>query len=113
MEEKILELELEKSKVSVSHILHLIATLLTGFWGLIWIKSVLNFKETDIQKKKYSLLDIFSFMIIEKDLVAIYDTRQDIVLGKLPPLRHEDRYCEFFDTVGHACYKKAHVIKHS
>ena len=29
MEEKILELELEKSKVSVSHILHLIATLLT------------------------------------------------------------------------------------
>ena len=28
MEEKILELELEKSKVSVSHILHLIATLL-------------------------------------------------------------------------------------
>ena len=37
MEEKILELELEKSKVSVSHILHLIATLLTGFWGLIWI----------------------------------------------------------------------------
>lgn len=37
MEEQIMSLELEKSKVSVSHILHLIATLLTGFWGLIWI----------------------------------------------------------------------------
>jgi len=80
-------------------------------WGIILIRNVNNFKETNVEKKHYSMFD-FSFMLIEKELVDIYDTRQDIVMGKLPPLRHEDRYCEFFDTPGHPCYQKAHKVIH-
>jgi len=62
-------------------------------WGLVLIREVDNFKEIAPEKKKYSLFN-WSLMLIEKELVEIYDTRQDIVLGKPPPLRHEVRYCE-------------------
>jgi len=81
-------------------------------WGLVLIRTVLNFKVTEITKKKYSLFD-FGFLLIEKELVDIYDTRQDILLGKPPPLRHEERYCEFYNTPGHICYKKFHKVSHS
>jgi len=60
-------------------------------WGPVLIRDVVNFRETDPEKKKYELVP--SFMWISRDLVAIYDTRQDIALGKPPPLRHEVRYC--------------------
>jgi len=82
-------------------------------WGFVLIRQVLNWKETNPEKKKYSLMDLLNWLIIEKDLVEIYDTRQDIQLGAPPPLRHEDRYCEFYDTVGHACYRKAHRVSHT
>lgn len=63
-------------------------------WGLVWIRGVQNYKETAPEKKKYELLDFFNFMIIEKELTAIYDTTQDIPAS--PPLayRHRKRYCE-------------------
>lgn len=61
-------------------------------WGLVLIRDVINFRETDPEKKKYELL--FSLMLITRELVSIYDTRQDILLGKPPPLRHEVRHCE-------------------
>lgn len=61
-------------------------------WGLVLIREVENFKVTDVTKKKYSLMG-FSFMFIEKDLVEIYDTRQDIEVGKWPPLKHSVRNC--------------------
>jgi len=66
-------------------------------WGLIMMRDVTNFKETDPEKKKYEILP--SFMFISRDLVKIYDTRQDIALGKPPPLRHEVRYCEHFGEI--------------
>jgi len=66
-------------------------------WGVVLILTVNNFKETDVLKKRYSLFD-FSFMLIEKELVDIYDTRQDIKVGNLPPLRHEERVCELHGT---------------
>jgi len=81
-------------------------------WGFILVRQVLNWKETNPEKKKYSLADLFNWLIIEKELVEIYDTRQDIKAGDPPPLRHEDRYCEFYDTEGHPCYKKAHRVSH-
>jgi len=67
-------------------------------WGLIMIRDVINFKETEPDKKKYEILP--SFMLITRDLVSIYDTRQDIALGKPPPLRHEVRFCEHHAEAG-------------
>ncbi|WP_373074005.1 hypothetical protein [Sulfurimonas sp.] len=38
MNNEIVKLELEKSKINTKHILHFILTLLTGgFWSIIWI----------------------------------------------------------------------------
>jgi len=67
-------------------------------WGLVLIRDVVNYREIDPEKKKYDILP--SFLIIEKSLVEIYDTRQDIPLGKPPPLRHEIRFCEHHKDVG-------------
>lgn len=84
-------------------------------WGLVMIRDVVNYRETEQEKKKYDLLP--SFMLITKDLVSIYDTRQDIALGKPPPLRHEVRYCEHFGSIDsktgklHDC--QFHKIFHS
>lgn len=66
-------------------------------WGLCLIRDVINFKETEPDKKKFELIP--SFLFIEKKLVDTYDTRQDIALGKPPPLRHEVRYCEHFGEI--------------
>jgi len=67
-------------------------------WGLVLIRDVINFRETAPEKKKYEILP--SFMLIERELVSIYDTRQDIALGKPPPLRHEVRVCENHKNAG-------------
>lgn len=61
-------------------------------WGLVMVREVENFRETAPEKKKYGLLP--SFFLIEKDLVSLYDTRQDIAVGEPPPLHHEERKCE-------------------
>lgn len=68
-------------------------------WGLVMVREVQNYKETDPEKKKYSWLPGFFF--IERRLTDIYDTRQDIPLGDPPPLRHEVRKCEHFGKPGH------------
>lgn len=80
-------------------------------WGLVLVRAVTNYKVTDPEKKKYSFLD-WGFLLIEKELTDMYDTTQGIKMGPLPPLRHEDRYCEHYETKGHPCYHKAHVVKH-
>jgi len=67
-------------------------------WGLVMIRDVQNFREVDPEKKKYDVIP--SFMLISKELVSIYDTRQDIALGKPPPLRHETRFCEHHKDAG-------------
>lgn len=81
-------------------------------WGLIMIRHVENYREVDPEKKEYSIVP--SFMMITRELVDIYDTRQDIALGLPPPLRHEERFCEFYHTPGHFCYqnKYAHKVMH-
>lgn len=65
-------------------------------WGLIICREVLNFRETDPDKKKYALIP--SFFLIEKRLVAIYDTTQDIPAGKPARLKHTEVFCEFHDS---------------
>jgi len=62
-------------------------------WGLILIRGVENGKETQAEKKKYSFFN-WSLMLIERDLVDMYDTTQDIKQGAWPSLKHVIRYCE-------------------
>jgi len=61
-------------------------------WGVVVIRKVQNYREVDPEKKKYEFY--FSLLFITKELISIYDTRQDIQAGKPPPLRHEERHCD-------------------
>lgn len=51
-------------------------------WGLVVVQEVEEILADDVHKRKYSLIP--SFFFIDKEDVAIYDTRQDIPLS--PPL---------------------------
>lgn len=71
-------------------------------WGLVMIRQVVNYREDDPEKKKYELVP--DFLVIEKDLIKLYDTRQDIPVGKPAPLHHkvltcEDPNCHFTKTI--------------
>lgn len=61
-------------------------------WGIIAIRDVENFRETEPEKKKYGLIP--SFFFITKQLISLYDTTQDIPQGEHPTLHHEVRKCE-------------------
>jgi len=78
-------------------------------WGLIMIREVLNYKETDPEKKRYAFIP--SFFPITRRLTALYDTRQDIALGAAPRLKHSVVYCEYYGTEGHDC--QYHKVVHS
>lgn len=67
-------------------------------WGFSIIRDVRNFRETDPEKKKYELW--FGLLLITRELTNVYDTRQDIAVGKPPPLRHEIRYCQNHKDAG-------------
>jgi len=63
-------------------------------WGLVAIREVINFKESNPTKKKYPFFP--SFFFIDREDVEIYDTRQQIDSGTLPirKLRKEVQICE-------------------
>jgi len=63
-------------------------------WGMVMIREVVNFKETEQDKKQYAFLP--SFMFIERRLTEMYDTRQDIPQGSPPRLKHKVVYCEHY-----------------
>jgi len=65
-------------------------------WGIVMCREVENFRETDPEKKKYGLVP--SLFLIRKELIKIYDTRQDIPLGQRPRLKHEVLFCEHYDN---------------
>ena len=74
-------------------------------WGVVIIRDVLNYREINPEKKEYD--PFFSWLIISRSLVDIYDTTQDIALGDPPPLHHEVRYCNHVHKDGEACgFKK-------
>jgi len=52
-------------------------------WGLVAVREVQNFKETNPTKKEYGILPTFFF--IDREDVELYDTRQAIKAGTLPP----------------------------
>jgi len=66
-------------------------------WGVIIIRDVENFRETTPDKKKHGIFP--SWLFITKELISIYDTRQDIPLGKQPPLKHTVVYCEHYGQI--------------
>lgn len=78
-------------------------------WGIVIIREVENYRETEPDKKKYSIL--FDLLFIDREKVEIYDTRQDIALGEPAPLKHLVRHCEFYGTAGHSCANHT-VIQH-
>lgn len=65
-----------------------------NIWGLIAIREVENYKETERDKKIYGMIP--SFFFIDREDVEIYDTRQAITIGKLPvkKLRKEVQVCD-------------------
>lgn len=71
-------------------------------WGVIVMRSVENYRETDPDKKRYGMIP--SFFLISKELTDMYDTQQDIPQGALPPLKHVVQYCEHHGVSGdHTC----------
>lgn len=77
-------------------------------WGVILIRGVENWKETQAEKKKYSVFN-WSLMFIEREYVDMYDTTQDIKHGGYPPLRHVVRYCDDPECEVHRKGKVVHV----
>jgi len=71
-------------------------------WGVVLIRDVENYRETAPEKKKYNFF-AWSIMLIERSLVNIYDTTQDIPVGELPRLKHTEAKCEFYGVEGHKC----------
>jgi len=73
-------------------------------WGVIIKRELENFRSTsDMQSRKYGAIpsDIF---FIEQELIDMYDTTQDVPIGKQPPLSHLERVCELH---GKGCTYKA------
>jgi hypothetical protein len=72
-------------------------------WGLILIREVdrASFTSTAIDYKFVSIIPRMLF--ITKHLCSIYDTKQELVPGKYPPLRHITRKCNEcgFEKVSH------------
>lgn len=65
-------------------------------WGVVWVRPLLNYKETDMAKRKFVNFPP-SFFFIKRKHVEMYDTTQDIPQGALPRLKHTLQYCEHFD----------------
>ena len=53
MNNKIIDLEIEKIGIKTNHLMHFLLTILTGIWGIVWIFATLrnNQKRNDIDDK--------------------------------------------------------------
>lgn len=80
-------------------------------WGIIVIRDVLNFREIAPEKKQYDMIP--GIMLIERRLTDMYDTRQDIPLGKPAPLQHVEYECELGEKCRDHYGKPFKQIKHS
>lgn len=60
-------------------------------WGVVIVREIspTDYKE---QEKEYSAKG-FSPFLITKKRVEVFDTRQEIKIGKYPPLNHIERHC--------------------
>jgi len=77
-------------------------------WGLIMIRQVINYRETNSEKKKYDLIP--DFMLITRELTEMYDTTQDIEESPPAALKHVVQRCEFYGVPGHVCEKHQKIV---
>jgi len=61
----------------------------TTIWGLIWISEVDPLTFEDEKPKRVG----WDWLWISHNLVDVYDTLQEIQMGKYPPLKHIERSC--------------------
>jgi hypothetical protein len=63
-----------------------------SIWGIsmVYGMSPVDYKED--QKENKTHFD--SFMLISKSKVEVFDTRQEIMPGEYPALKHQERFCE-------------------
>jgi len=59
-------------------------------WGLIMVQT---FDPTTYDEETKKALGFPSFMLISRSSVNVFDTTQEIVAGKYPPLNHIEREC--------------------
>jgi len=62
-------------------------------WGLV-VRTRLDPQKYTEDKKVGEGIFSYSFFWIGKRLTSLFDTRQEIKMGKYPPLRHIERECE-------------------
>jgi len=58
-------------------------------WGLIWLTEIDANTADDDKPKKIG----WDWLVINRNLVDVYDTLQEIPVGQYPPLRHIERHC--------------------
>jgi len=58
-------------------------------WGLIWISQISPETFESEKPKKNG----FDWLVMNRALVEVYDTLQEIPVGQYPPLRHIERHC--------------------
>jgi len=58
-------------------------------WGLVWLTEI-DANTVDEEKAKKLGWD---WLLINRRLVEVYDTLQEIAVGQYPPLRHIERHC--------------------
>lgn len=60
-------------------------------WGVIIVRQMnpQDYKETEKENKAYG----FDLFLITKKRISVFDTTQEILMGKYPPLKHIDRTC--------------------
>jgi len=74
-------------------------------WGVIFIREIDPATFTK-DKEEYKFLLIPSFLFITKKLCNTFDTTQELLPGKYPPLRHIERHC---DQPGCSFCKVTHI----
>lgn len=62
-------------------------------WGVVWVRSVLNPKETDPTALKFDPFPADLFFIT-REICELYDTRAIVGVSEYPPLKHILRVCE-------------------
>jgi hypothetical protein len=64
-------------------------------WGIILIRQMnpQDYKEDTKENKAYG----FDIFLINRERIEVFDTSQEIKMGKYPPLKHFERTCEISD----------------
>jgi len=70
-------------------------------WGLVLIRTLDPQKYDEAASKFEAYGFMPKIMWISRKFVDVYDTRQEILQGKYPPLRHIGRDCERNDCTFH------------